>query len=132
MYETLEQVSAGVAVTATEARAVVNGVTLIGAAISGLGCVYRLPVLLLVGVALDALDGRLARRWGVASEGGARLDWTADVAVTAWSAAVFLPSPAVPVLIAWQLQNAADRMSSGRALVAAVAALLSLPALAQL
>lgn len=59
-------------------RAAVNGVTFAGFALGVAGLVWY-PPLLLAGCAFDVLDGYLARRLDVASDAGARFDWTADV-----------------------------------------------------
>lgn len=64
-----------------------NLITLLSgvAALLGAGLLAQAPALglalLLVGQALDILDGFAARRLGVCSEFGARLDWSIDVAV---------------------------------------------------
>lgn len=91
-------------------------ITIAGLLCSVLGWAHQLPGLLLVGLALDVLDGATAREYGVTSRFGARLDWTTDVVVAACLCAE-LGSAAVVALAMWcGLADTLRIRVSGRAL----------------
>lgn len=72
-------------------------ITLAGLMVSVGGIAFRLPVLLLLGLAFDVLDGATAREYGVQTAYGAAFDWHTDVAIAAALACMLSPM----LLIAW-------------------------------
>lgn len=68
-------------------RWIPNALTLLAGivALVGIGCIASAPgvavALLVLGQALDILDGAAARRFNAVTDFGARLDWSLDVAV---------------------------------------------------
>lgn len=99
-------------------RLVPSAITCTGAGLSFAGLVAHLPLLLLMGLACDLLDGYCARRLDAVTSFGAKLDWGVDrVVVIAALPLVFGTLPMLLVgacacVLAWEISpHALHRLS---------------------
>lgn len=103
------------------------GVGLLGVFALHEPCPEWLAILLLwTSVALDLLDGAVARRWGWESAGGAWLDWQSDCAISIAICFAVLPfGAAIQATVGLVILSTSSRASggrvSGRVLVTALA-----------
>ena len=109
-------------------RLVPNALTLLAGSVAlmGAGLLVQAPVLalalLLLGQALDCLDGAAARRLHACTAFGARLDWSLDVAVSHVLLVQLGPTWAVPLASSLQAHSLVhNHRISGRSAVVAIA-----------
>lgn len=108
-------------------RIVPTLVTMTGLALGVWGALVASPGLLLLSLALDALDGWTARKLNATSAFGGHLDWSVDVFLAHLIALQFLGVSWCVVLTFYQAValTLAER-TSGRAMVALIASALLL------
>lgn len=97
-------------------------ITVIGAVLSFIGVALHWPELLLIGLAFDFLDGKVARRMGEVTDFGSRLDWYTDTAMSHALLASLGYGVWSPILVVWQCWSRGENIRfSGRAALSLVA-----------
>jgi len=98
--------------------------TVSGLLASMFGVWLHQPALLLIGLAFDAVDGRVARALNEATDFGGRLDWYTDVLIAQlllWSTNQLW---AVPPLMVWHCYARGESIRfSGRAIITVIVCL---------